>query len=68
MAIHYKPSTRLAFISIHRIDRIFKYGWLVRSLHVCGSSVLYLLLYLHIFKGVYYKTYSGSKKNIMTNR
>ncbi|KON71424.1 cytochrome b [Candidatus Hodgkinia cicadicola] len=64
MAIHYKPSTRLAFLSIHRNDRIFKYGWLVRSLHVCGSSVLFLLLYLHMFKGIYYKSYYGSKKTL----
>ncbi|PIM94818.1 cytochrome b [Candidatus Hodgkinia cicadicola] len=64
MAIHYKPSTRLAFLSIHRTDRLFRYGWLVRSLHVCGSSALHLLLYLHIFKGIYYKAYSGSKKTL----
>ncbi|PIM96148.1 cytochrome b [Candidatus Hodgkinia cicadicola] len=62
MAIHYKPSTRLAFLSIHRTERLFKYGWLVKNLHVCGSSALFLLLYLHIFKGIYYKAYSGSKK------
>ncbi|PIM95848.1 cytochrome b [Candidatus Hodgkinia cicadicola] len=62
IAIHYKPSTRLAFLSIHRTERLFKYGWLVRNLHVCGSSALFLLLYLHIFKGIYYKSYYGSKK------
>ncbi|KON71439.1 cytochrome b [Candidatus Hodgkinia cicadicola] len=62
IAVHYKPSTRLAFLSIHRTERLFKYGWLVRNLHVCGSSVLFLLLYLHIFKGIYYKSYYGSKK------
>ncbi|PIM96535.1 cytochrome b [Candidatus Hodgkinia cicadicola] len=64
IAIHYKPSPRLAFLSIHRTERLFKYGWLVRSLHVCGSSTLFLLLYLHIFKGIYYKAYYGSKKII----
>ncbi|PIM95224.1 cytochrome b [Candidatus Hodgkinia cicadicola] len=62
IAVHYKPSTRLAFLSIHRTERLFKYGWLVRNLHVCGSSALFLLLYLHIFKGIYYKSYYGSKK------
>ncbi|PIM95399.1 cytochrome b [Candidatus Hodgkinia cicadicola] len=62
IAVHYKPSIRLAFLSIHRTERLFKYGWLVRNLHVCGSSVLFLLLYLHIFKGIYYKSYYGSKK------
>ncbi|PIM95083.1 cytochrome b [Candidatus Hodgkinia cicadicola] len=62
IAVHYKPSIRLAFLSIHRTERLFKYGWLVRNLHVCGSSALFLLLYLHIFKGIYYKSYYGSKK------
>ncbi len=64
MAIHYKPSVKLAFLSVHRTERLFKYGWLIRNMHICGSSILFLALYLHMFRGVYYKCYSGSRKII----
>ncbi|XXM93677.1 cytochrome b N-terminal domain-containing protein [Candidatus Hodgkinia cicadicola] len=62
MAIHYLPSAANAFESINELMRKFKYGWLVRSAHVNGASLFFCVLYFHIFKAVYYRSYIGSRK------
>ncbi|MFP3037929.1 MAG: cytochrome bc complex cytochrome b subunit [Candidatus Hodgkinia cicadicola] len=64
LAIHYLPSIKNVFYLMNRIKKIYKYGWLVKSAHVAGASLLFTVMYFHIWKGVYYKAYLLSKKSI----
>ncbi len=62
MAIHYVPTIDKAFLSVNLFMRKFKYGWLVRSAHVNGASLIFCALYAHIFKAVYYRSYLDNRK------
>lgn len=57
LAMNYVPSTEGAFASIEYIMRDVDYGWLLRYLHSTGASALFIILYLHIFRGFLYGSY-----------
>nr|YP_009184243.1 cytochrome b [Bradypus torquatus]ALO62201.1 cytochrome b [Bradypus torquatus]ATP85012.1 cytochrome b [Bradypus torquatus] len=61
LAMHYLPNTMTAFSSIAHICRDVNYGWIIRYLHANGASVLFMCLYLHIGRGLYYGSYSHLK-------
>src|SRR5262245_56395023 len=54
LAMHYTPDAGAAFDSVEHIMRDVNYGWLIRYLHTTGASMLFALLYLHLFRGLYY--------------
>ena len=54
LAMHYVPTTELAFISVELITRDVNHGWLIRNLHSNGASLIFFCMYLHMFRGVYY--------------
>ena len=57
LAMHYVPHGDMAFDSVERIMREVNYGWLLRYLHANGASLFFLVVYIHIFRGLYYGSY-----------
>lgn len=57
LAIHYTPNTELAFNRVIHICRDVNYGWLLRTIHANGASFFFICIYLHIGRGIYYRSY-----------
>ncbi len=57
LAMFYQPSAEAAFASIQHIMRAVPYGWLLRKVHAIGASALFILLYLHLIRGLLYRSY-----------
>lgn len=57
LAIHYTPHVDLAFASVEHIIRDVNNGWLVRYFHFNGASFFFIVVYVHIFRGLYYGSY-----------
>jgi len=57
LAMHYTPHTSLAFFSVEHIMRDVNFGWLLRYAHANGASFFFLMVYIHIGKGLYFKSY-----------
>nr|YP_009472971.1 cytochrome b [Neolethaeus assamensis]AST10201.1 cytochrome b [Neolethaeus assamensis] len=57
LAMHYTANIELAFNSVIHICRDVNYGWLIRNTHANGASLFFICLYLHIGRGIYYKSY-----------
>ncbi len=62
LAMYYKPDTLLAFDSVQHIMREVNYGWLIRYLHATGASFLFLVVYLHIARSIYYGSYQSPRE------
>jgi len=54
LTMHYKPDAALAFASVEYIMRDVPWGWLVRYLHSTGASAFFVVVYLHMFRGLIY--------------
>src|SRR6266403_618377 len=57
LAMQYTPSADLAFDSVERIMRDVNFGWLLRYAHMNGASMFFLIVYIHLFRGLYYGSY-----------
>ena len=57
LAMHYTPHVDLAFSSVEHIMRDVNNGWLIRYLHANGASMFFIVVYSHIFRGLYYGSY-----------
>jgi ubiquinol-cytochrome c reductase cytochrome b subunit len=57
LAMHYTPHILFAFNSVEHIMRDVNNGWLIRYLHANGASMFFILVYCHIFRGLYYGSY-----------
>src|ERR1700736_3239119 len=57
LAMHYTPHADLAFDSVERIMRDVNYGWLLRYIHMNGASLFFSIVYIHLFRGLYYGSY-----------
>src|SRR5665213_2740064 len=57
LAMHYTPNSDTAFDSVERIMRDVNYGWLLRYIHMNGASLFFVVVYIHIFRGLYYGSY-----------
>ncbi len=62
LAMYYTPEVTLAFFSIDYIMRDLSSGWFIRYLHLNGASMFFLCIYLHIFKGLYYRSYQSPRR------
>ncbi len=62
LAMHYTPHTAFAFESVERIMRDVNYGWLVRYMHMNGGSAFFIIIYIHIFRGLYYGSYKAPRE------
>jgi len=57
LAMHYTPHIDSAFNSVEHIMRDVNNGWLIRYLHANGASMFFIVVYCHIFRGIYYGSY-----------
>ena len=57
LVMHYKPDAALAFASVEYIMRDVPWGWLVRYMHSTGASAFFILVYLHMWRGMIYGSY-----------
>ncbi len=62
LAMHYTPHTALAFDSVERIMRDVNYGWLFRYVHANGASMFFIVVYIHIWRGLYYGSYKAPRE------
>ena len=62
LAMHYNPSAEGAFASIEHIMRNVNYGWLIRYAHMNGASFFFIVVYIHIFRGLYYGSYKSPRE------
>jgi ubiquinol-cytochrome c reductase cytochrome b subunit len=62
LTMHYKPDTELAFASVEYIMRDVEWGWLIRYLHSTGASAFFVVIYLHMFRGLIYGSYKQPRE------
>ncbi len=64
LAMNYKPDADLAFDSVEYIMRDVWGGWFVRYMHSTGSSMFFIVIYLHMFRGLLYGSYRSPRELI----
>ena len=57
LVMNYKPDAALAFASVEYIMRDVPWGWLIRYMHSTGASAFFIVVYLHMFRGLLYGSY-----------
>ncbi len=57
LVMHYKPDAALAFASVEYIMRDVPWGWLVRYMHSTGASAFFVVVYIHMLRGLLYGSY-----------
>ncbi len=62
LTMHYKPDAALAFASVEYIMRDVPWGWLIRYLHSTGASAFFVVVYLHMFRGLLYGSYKQPRE------
>ncbi len=62
LAMNYTAHVDYAFVSVERIMRDVNYGWLLRYIHMNGASMFFLVVYIHIFRGLYYGSYKPPRE------
>jgi len=60
--MHYTAHVDLAFDSVVHLMNDVKNGWLMRYMHANGASMVFILIYCHIAKGLYYRSYLYSRR------
>lgn len=64
LAMHYTPHIDLAFASVEHIMRDVNNGWLIRYLHANGASFFFIVVYAHLFRGLYFSSYLGVRTHL----
>lgn len=64
LTMHYKPDADLAFGSVEYIMRDVPWGWLIRYMHSTGASMFFVVVYLHMFRGIIYGSYRNPRELI----
>jgi ubiquinol-cytochrome c reductase cytochrome b subunit len=64
LVMHYKPDAALAFASVEYIMRDVPGGWLIRYMHSTGASAFFIVVYLHMFRGLMYGSYRQPRELI----
>ena len=64
LVMHYKPDANLAFASVEYIMRDVPWGWLIRYMHSTGASAFFVVVYLHMFRGLIYGSYRKPRELI----
>ena len=62
LAMQYTPHADLAFDSVERIMRDVDYGWMLRYAHMNGASMFFAIVYIHLFRGLYYGSYKQPRE------
>lgn len=64
LAMHYTPEQNLAFFSVEHIMRDVNMGWLLRYFHSNGASMFFIVVYIHILRGLYYGSYLSPREGL----
>jgi ubiquinol-cytochrome c reductase cytochrome b subunit len=64
LVMHYKPDAAQAFASVEYIMRDVPWGWLIRYMHSTGASAFFIVIYLHMFRGLMYGSYRQPRELI----
>ncbi len=64
LTMSYKPSAAEAFASVEYIMRDVEWGWLIRYMHSTGASAFFIVVYLHMFRGLLYGSYKNPRELI----
>ena len=62
LTMHYKPSAAEAFASVEYIMRDVEWGWLIRYMHSTGASLFFIVVYIHMFRGLMYGSYKKPRE------
>ena len=62
LAMHYSANTEVAFAAVERIMRDVNYGWLLRYMHANGASFFFIVVYIHIWRGLWYGSYKAPRE------
>jgi quinol-cytochrome oxidoreductase complex cytochrome b subunit len=62
--MHYTAHVDLAFSSVEHIMRDVNYGWLLRYIHANGASMFFVMVYLHVGRGLYYGSYTKPREMV----
>lgn len=62
LTMNYKPSAAEAFASVEYIMRDVEWGWLIRYMHSTGASAFFIVVYLHMFRGIMYGSYKNPRE------
>jgi ubiquinol-cytochrome c reductase cytochrome b subunit len=62
LAMSYKPDANLAFGAVEYIMRDVQGGWLIRYIHSTGASMFFVVVYLHMFRGMIYGSYKEPRE------
>jgi ubiquinol-cytochrome c reductase cytochrome b subunit len=62
LAMNYKPDANSAFASVEYIMRDVPWGWLMRYMHSTGASAFFIVIYLHMFRGLMYGSYKQPRE------
>ena len=66
LTMSYEPSSAGAFASVEYIMRDVEYGWLLRYLHSTGASAFFIVVYLHMLRGIMYGSYRKPRELVWT--
>ena len=61
LGMHYCSNITLAFFSVDHIMRDVNYGWFLRYFHANGASMFFIIVYIHMFRGMYYASYAAPR-------
>ncbi len=64
LTMNYKPDAERAFASVEYIMRDVEWGWLIRYIHSTGASAFFIVVYLHMFRGMLYGSYQKPRELI----
>jgi ubiquinol-cytochrome c reductase cytochrome b subunit len=64
LTMNYKPDAKLAFDSVEYIMRDVNWGWLIRYMHSTGASAFFVVIYLHMFRGIIYGSFKKPRELI----
>ena len=64
LTMNYKPDAKLAFDSVEYIMRDVHWGWLIRYMHSTGASAFFIVIYLHMFRGLMYGSFKKPRELI----
>lgn len=64
LAMYYVPQIDFAFMSVEHIMRNVNNGWLIRYMHANGASIFFLVVYFHIFRGIYYGSFLNPRQDL----
>ncbi|MEM7617584.1 MAG: cytochrome b/b6, partial [Pseudomonadota bacterium] len=64
LAMHYTPHVDHAFDSVENIMRNVNFGWLIRYTHAVGASLFFMVIYIHISRGLYFGSYKSPREMV----